>query len=74
MNTHAPERGDDKANPAALRAPALSPLWDEARAFVGFIFEMFCADRLRTTGAAPPRAPTHPPAHHACTRPAAPAT
>lgn len=50
MNTRAPERGDDKANPAALRAPALSPLWDEARAFVGFIFEMFCPDRLHTTG------------------------
>ncbi|RYG37559.1 MAG: hypothetical protein EON93_03450 [Burkholderiales bacterium] len=50
MNTRAPEKKDAPAIPAPLRAPALGQLWAEAAAFVGFIFEMFCPDRLRTTG------------------------
>jgi hypothetical protein len=49
MTTHAPAP-DDTSLPAALRAAALAPLWAEAKAFVGFLFEMFSPARLREQG------------------------
>lgn len=50
MNTRVAETGNDTANPAPLRVAALGPLWDEAKAFVAFIFEMFSPEHLRATG------------------------
>lgn len=62
MNTNAPqpEHAETPAQPdavphpahvhPALRTSALATLWDEARAFVSFMFELFNVDHLRTTG------------------------
>ena len=50
MNTRTPTTGDSTAIPPALHAPALLPLWSEAKAFVAFLLELFSPDHLRETG------------------------
>lgn len=45
-----PERTDPAQAHPAISTPALATLWDDARAFVSFLFEMFNIDHLRAKG------------------------